>query len=61
MSLATLSPSPADEPDGDFALWEDEVAAPAPRLSRAAERRQGRDDIDRQLGIRRHRTGEREA
>jgi hypothetical protein len=30
------------------------------RLSRAAERREGRQAIALQLGIRRHRTGERE-
>lgn len=58
MSLSTLT-RPAD----DFDEWESEFAEPARsfRPTRAAERRSGREVIERELGIVRHRSHEREA
>jgi hypothetical protein len=62
MSLATLSPTPDDFDDLEFAAIVADFDEPTPtrRPSRAAQRREARQQIDRQLGIRRHRTGERE-
>jgi len=65
MSVSTLIRS-----DDDFDRWESELTqplgeplpAPQPtfRPSRAAERRQAREVIDRELGYLRHRSTERE-
>ncbi|MGX6604840.1 hypothetical protein ACWKSP_22330 [Micromonosporaceae bacterium Da 78-11] len=62
MSLATIPPTTTGSGD-DFDEWEQEFTTPAQsyRPSRAAERREAQDQIDVQLGIRRHRTGERES
>lgn len=57
MSLATLTPN-AD----DFDAWENELATEQRyRPTKAAQRRAGKEQILRDLGIRRHRTSEREA
>lgn len=57
MSTATLIRS-----DDDFDAWENELAEPETqfRPSKAALRREAREQIERGLGIRRHRTGERD-
>lgn len=62
MSLATLSPMPDDFGDLEFAaiVAGFDEPAPAQRPSRAAERRAAKEIIRRELGIVRHRTGERE-
>lgn len=44
----------------DFEAWEQELS-PTYRPSKASRRREGREVINRELGIRRHRTTEREA
>ena len=59
MSTSTLSPTAQGSPD-DFDAWEHELS-PTFRPTRAAERREAREVIARELGIRRHRTREREA
>lgn len=55
MSIAAINASPSD-----FDEWEQELNDRR-RPPRAADRRADREVIDRELGIRRHRTSEREA
>jgi hypothetical protein len=56
MSIQTLNAAP-----GDFEAWENEITQSRRPVSRAAERRTGREQILRGLGIVRHRSREREA
>jgi hypothetical protein len=58
VSVQTLIPA-----DGDFEAWENELTEPEAqfRPSKAALRREAHEQIQRGLGIRRHRTHEREA
>jgi hypothetical protein len=61
MSISILTPT---DDAGDFDRWEQELngdTRPVYRPTRAAERRAALQQIDEALGIRRHRTHEREA
>lgn len=62
MSITVLPPADDDFDDFEFAAIVADFDEPRPirRPSRAAERRQSREVIERELGIRRHRTNERE-
>lgn len=66
MSMPTLTSTGDGFDDLEFALIvadfsRDDSPARIPRPTRAAERREAQEQIDAELGIRRHRTREREA